>query len=258
MGRMVAVSGPFAPLLAELDRWAAAGRVAAFWWRDDDAVAATPALDRLRATTAGIPVGLAVVPAGADGTLARAVDRWHEVEILCHGEAHRNWSPPERKTCELGPDRPAAVVLDGIGAGRERLAGLFGVRLLPVLVPPWNRIDPALVPALPGRGWRGLSTFGDRRTRSPAPGLVAVNTHVDIMDWSARSGRPAPDVVRTVVERLAARRPEAGDPAEPVGILSHHLVHDDAAWDSCAGLAAVVTAHPAARWVRPSMAFEGG
>lgn len=32
-------------LAAELDRWDAAGRRATFWWRDDDAVAPTPALD---------------------------------------------------------------------------------------------------------------------------------------------------------------------------------------------------------------------
>lgn len=254
----MATAAPFAALSAELDRWAADGRVAPFWWRDDDAVSATPALDRLRRATEGIPLGLAVIPEGADRTLVAAVDGWPEADVLCHGEAHRDWSPPGRKKCELGPDRPASVVLDGIGRGRARLAALFGDRLLPVQVPPWNRIDPGLVPGLPALGWRGLSTFGDRRSHPPVAGLVAVNTHVDIMDWTTRSGRPARDVAQAAVERLVARRTGAADPAEPVGILSHHLVHDAAAWDSCAGLAAVVTAHPAGRWVRPSVAFEGG
>jgi hypothetical protein len=34
-------------LEAELDRWGDAGRAATFWWRDDDASDATPALETL-------------------------------------------------------------------------------------------------------------------------------------------------------------------------------------------------------------------
>src|SRR5690606_39595463 len=34
-------------LEAELDLWAEAGRVASFWWRDDDATDVTPPLERL-------------------------------------------------------------------------------------------------------------------------------------------------------------------------------------------------------------------
>ena len=34
-------------LSIELDAWSAAGRAAEFWWRDDDAIDTTPALDRL-------------------------------------------------------------------------------------------------------------------------------------------------------------------------------------------------------------------
>jgi len=255
---MGGVAEGWSAVTAELDVWAAGGRVADVWWRDDDAVRASASLDRLRETLAAIPVGLAIVPADADASLAGAVDRWPDAEILCHGWAHRNWSPPDRKTCELGPDRPAAVVLAEIDAGRARIDGLFPGRVLPVLVPPWNRIDPALVPALPEHGWRGLSLFGDRRSARPVAGLVAVNTHVDIMDWSQRSGRPMRETDEAAAAAFRARRTGAADAAEPVGILSHHLVHDAVAWDICAGLAAVLTAHSAARWVRPSVAFEGG
>ena len=51
----------------ELDAWATAGQTATLWWRDDDATRPTPALARLRqlAQDNGIPVALAVVPAGA-------------------------------------------------------------------------------------------------------------------------------------------------------------------------------------------------
>ncbi|MEK9660397.1 MAG: hypothetical protein VW644_01455, partial [Alphaproteobacteria bacterium] len=40
---------PWDALAAELDVWAAAGRTATLWWRDDDADAASPALERLLA-----------------------------------------------------------------------------------------------------------------------------------------------------------------------------------------------------------------
>ena len=56
----------------ELAAWAAEGREATFWWRDDDAVAATPALDRLLRLTesGGVPLALAVIPAPAEPGLA--------------------------------------------------------------------------------------------------------------------------------------------------------------------------------------------
>ena len=57
------------------------------------------------------------------------------------------------------------IVLGELGTGWLALERLFGGRALSVMVPPWNRIAPALVPTLPEIGFRGLSTFGLRRTR---------------------------------------------------------------------------------------------
>src|SRR3712207_7045597 len=44
-------------------------------------------------------------------------------------------------------------------SGVERLLRFYGNRLVPMLVPPWNRIDPALLPDLPPLGLRALSVF---------------------------------------------------------------------------------------------------
>jgi len=57
---------------AELDAWSAAGRTAELWWRDDDAIVPTPALDRLLdiRRRSGVPIALAVIPARAQATLA--------------------------------------------------------------------------------------------------------------------------------------------------------------------------------------------
>jgi hypothetical protein len=45
--------------------------------------------------------------------------------------------------------------------------------------------------------------------------------------------------------------------AEPSGILSHHLVHDAAAWDFLAELLARLAAHPAARLLAAAEVFAG-
>ncbi|TMV59615.1 hypothetical protein FGG78_35815, partial [Thioclava sp. BHET1] len=67
-----AAADPWAAVKTELDRWAAAGRRADLWLRDDDAVAPTAQLDRLIALTgaARVPVLLAVIPRDTDAALA--------------------------------------------------------------------------------------------------------------------------------------------------------------------------------------------
>ena len=119
------------------------------------------------------------------------------------------------------------LVLGELGTGRMTLERLFGNRPLPVLVPPWNRIAPPLVPTLPEIGFRGLSAFGPRTRVHPVRGLRAVNTHVDLVDWKARRFVGAEAALAALVAALARAR----DSDEPVGILSHHLAMDGEAWD---------------------------
>ena len=121
------------------------------------------------------------------------------------------------------------VVLGDLGTGWMALERLFGRKALPVLVPPWNRIAPALVPALPEIGFRGLSTFGARARPEPVRGLHQVNTHVDLIDWRGHRGFVgAASALDLLVRALSAAR--ISD-REPVGILSHHLAMDEGAWD---------------------------
>ncbi len=154
-------------LAAELDRWQEQGRQATLWWRDDDACRATPALVSLLAIAAEarIPVAVAAVPAALERSLVDAVVAAPMATVLQHGYAHRNHALPGARNAELGTDRPLAAVEAELVAGRDRLRDAFGPRFLPVLVPPWNRIAPAVVARLPAAGLSGLSTFGSR-TRS--------------------------------------------------------------------------------------------
>ena len=54
----------------ELARWRDTERAADFWWRDDDATALTPALERLLALSrrSDVPLALAVIPLAAART----------------------------------------------------------------------------------------------------------------------------------------------------------------------------------------------
>ncbi len=227
---------PWQELADELDLWA---EPADFWWRDDDAEARTPPLERLVEALDGIPFALAVVPAGAAAGLPGA--------ILQHGWRHRNHAGPDEKKAELGAHRPLEAVLAELRAGRDRLQALYGPRFLPVLVPPWNRIDPALAARLPEAGWRGLSIFRPRRS------AFETNTHVDPVAWRTHRGfRGEAEVLDDIAAHLRARRAGGADPDEATGILSHHLVADEASLAFFGRLARFVAGHPRARWRDPA------
>jgi hypothetical protein len=207
----------------ELARRRDAGRPAQFWWRDDDAGAVRPEVNRLveLSSSCGIPVSLAVVPEAAEPELFELL---HEgVSVLQHGTDHRNRAAAGEKKTEYPAAEPldaaAARVADGLG----RLRALAGARLFPVLAPPWNRLRKDLLGKLPAIGIRGVSLYGPRAAAEPAPGLRQVNTHVDIVAWGQGKCFIGEDeAIGLAVKTLALE--------EPVGWLTHHAVHDAAAW----------------------------
>jgi hypothetical protein len=227
----------------ELDRWPAG--TATFWWRDDDATAASPALDRLLALS-DEPLALAVIPAGAEPSLAQRVDG-RPVDVLQHGFAHANHEPPPAKKAELGRARRFSIILAELADGRHRLQAMFGSRALPVLVPPWNRIDEELAAMLNEHGFRGLSTIRPRRPGAAGP--FRANAHVDIVDWRTdRQFIGAEAAIALAVGHLAQRRQGNADAKEPTGLLTHHLVMDDAAYAFTGEFLARSAAHPAVHW----------
>ncbi|MGO7296603.1 polysaccharide deacetylase [Rhizobium leguminosarum] len=241
------------PLRRELDRWQAAGRVARFWLRDDDAVEPTLALEMLMALAGEneVPLMLAVIPGLTGEALAVRLGEEADVAVAVHGWSHKNHAGLKAKKQELGGERPTEVVLSELREGFLLLQRLHPARFLPVLVPPWNRIDAALIPALPGLGFAALSVYGRAKQDSPMPLL---NTHVDIIDWhGTRGGRSEAELVAELVAELCDRF--AGSD-EPVGVLTHHLVHDAAAWDFLSALFAVTGGHPAVRWSSASELLE--
>ena len=215
------------PLVGELQRWRQAGRAADLWLRDDDAIEPTAALDRLLALAGrhSIPLTLAVIPA------------------LCRRSTRRQAfrrAPRYGRGAWLGASQPRAARRQegrarGAPAGGDRACRAFsGQGRHRSALPRKQRADPgsALEPhrlepraaALRARLCGPCrSTARQSRRRS---GIV--NTHVDIVDWQAgKACRDHAALVGQLVEELG-RRLASGSP-EPVGILTHHLVHDEAA-----------------------------
>lgn len=231
------------PLTQELDRWAAAGRVAQVWLRDDDAVEPGAPLDRLLHLTGGfsVPVTLAVIPALTGESLAVRLEREPATSVAVHGWLHRNHAGEGEKKQELGGHRPAAIIMDELKRGFGLLERLHGKRFVPLLVPPWNRIDPALVPRLAECGFRALSVYGPEKPSV----LPIVNTHVDVVDWhGTRGGRDPAALVKDAVARLRHMFDHGGS----LGLLTHHLVHDQVVWDFLQMFFAATAGHPACRW----------
>lgn len=216
----------------ELARWRDAGRRVDFWWRDDDATEPTAALERLVALSGdtATPLALAVIPADAKASLAGLLRP--TVTVLQHGVAHRDGAGAGEKKSEFPASQSPDEALQRLRWGRQRLEQLLGPGVLPVLVPPWNRISaPGLVGRLSGAGYCGLSRFGARPAGMQPAGLVQINTHVDVIDWKGSRGFVGEDAaLGQAVRHLAARRTGTDGSGEPTGWLTHHAVHDAATW----------------------------
>jgi peptidoglycan/xylan/chitin deacetylase (PgdA/CDA1 family) len=248
----------FEALDRELDAWQALGRRATLWLRDDDACEDSPALRRLLAIASGhaVPVTIAAIAATADSTLVDALCGCDEATVVQHGYAHHNHAPAGERSAELGDGRDVHARVDELRHGRARLEQAFGERFAPILVPPWNRAGDALLPHLTPAGFAGLSRFGPRATRDAAPRLLQVNAHVDAIAWRRdRTFIGADAALARITAHLAARRSHACDADEPTGLLTHHLVFDDAAFDFLDDLLGHTRQHPGAVWLDVAQAF---
>jgi hypothetical protein len=229
----------------ELEHWRRAGIRPRLFLRDDDAIARTPQLDRLfgLCRAYSVPLLLAAIPAMADESLGNAVRAESLVTGAVHGYRHVSHAPPGSRPCELGVDRPVGDVIGELRTGRDKLASLFGARLSALVVPPWNRIHPQIAAEIGAAGFAGVSAHG---WEPPGADVKTVNCHVDLIHWSGgRVGRPPEWLDGHIAANLAIARNRGH---APIGILAHHLNHDETAWR---GLEMILQkfSPPAADWV---------
>ena len=215
----------WADLDRELDRCAAP---MPFWWRDDDAVADTPALAALLdlRTEIGLPLALAVIPAPVEPSLVERLAGEDRVSVLQHGWDHMNHAAAGAPQSEYPAGRVAAEVQAQVTEGREILEARFPSRFLRVFVPPFGALDEGCVAPVRAGGLRHVSLSTD----FAGLGLPSRNVHADVIDWRLGRAVPAARVIRSVILALRLRRFGLVEAARPIGVLTHHLVHDEGIW----------------------------
>lgn len=199
------------------------------WWRDDDAIEPTPALDQLSEISdkVGVPVHLATIPKMARDALVPFIrERLHIVPCV-HGWTHTNSAPTGLKKSEFGVPRDTAE--QDLKLALERMKHLFHDDFHALFVPPWNRMDAGFQSVLARLNYGGFSTYGPRPNSADLP---QINTHIDPIFWRGHRGLADPvSLIAQAVEILDARCNGTQDASEPFGLLTHHLVHEPEVWE---------------------------
>jgi hypothetical protein len=221
----------WSPLEQELRLWRSAQLNLPIWWRDDDAISQTSTLDRMTklAERLEVAIHLAVIPKHADASLVAVCQDQPRLVPMVHGWAHQNHATEGHKKAEFGEMRQELD--EDAQAGIKQMRTLFSDGFVEIFVPPWNRIEPKLMSKLATFGYKAVSTFTPRKTREAAAGLVEINTHLDPINWRDDGGLVSQDVlISGLVGLLQDRRLDRTDTAEPLGILTHHLVQNAETW----------------------------
>lgn len=235
-------------LNAELAAWRRAGQPVLLWWRDDDATDIGPRLERLLALSErhAAPLALAVVPDRLSPDLPPAVNAHAGVSVLQHGLDHRSWRDQGLPPGQFHDDETSAEIAAAVAQRQPRLAAF--ARSRPVYVPPWNAIHPRLPMALATLDMK-LSAFdglGDRQR---------VDTHLDLMRWGERPRFRGAGRLMNRTARLLSERRRQGLWDRPVGLLTHHLDHDEAAWRFLDGFLRRLNTATGCRWLTVDQLF---
>ncbi len=239
-------------LLEELDNWHSTGRQATFWWRDDDAIAASTELETMDKLSQdfNLPLSLAVIPVRLQNSLVDYLGQRSHISVLQHGYAHQSHAAQGAKKIEIGGARDSDAIATELCQGRDILEQAFGDQFIKVLVPPWNRIEARTYPVILKSGLVGLSSMWARIKAYPAAGLQQVNCHLDPVDWREDRGFIAESkAIEAIQLHLLGRRVGILDSNEPTGILTHHLDQSADVWAFCNRLFALLQQHPMVRWL---------
>ena len=137
-----------------------------------------------------------------------------------------------------------ADILDDLRSGRAQVVSdLFGTTAATSSCRRGTGSTTSLLPALPGLGFGALSTFGPPSATAPGlPASTAISTH-RLARRAASAGHTTgscSDLVSLIATATGSGR--------PIGLLTHHLVHDEAAWASCEAACRTWVAHGAVRF----------
>jgi predicted deacetylase len=210
-----------------------------FFFRDDDAGWANDHLFALldRFAAYDVPIDLAVIPRAVDSPLAAAlqsrVDRNPQLLGLHqHGYAHINHELTGRK-CEFGPSRTAIAQWADISTGQSVLQNQFGPALDSIFTPPWNRVSQCTIDCLIELSFAAVSRDATA-TALNTRGLNEINV---ALDWQKKRSADA------VGNALASCIADSVASGQPIGIMLHHAVMDDADVENVSVLLRTISRH---------------
>lgn len=219
----------WAAIRVETAIWRKSGHVPLLWWRDDDAQFDTPSLRRMLtlATAHDVPLMLAVIPVGDLRPLCGLLSDLPSVTVAQHGVTHINVSATGEPNDEFEVGTDIKTMAEAIASANECLSN-FPTNV-PVYVPPWNRVNENLPTAIKLAGLQCLSAH---RKQPPQNNLVtSLNVDLDLLTWKTEPHfRGAVRVLWRFLVLLRQRRISKVW-HEPVGLLTHHLAHDEEAWN---------------------------
>jgi len=240
----------WAAIRIETAIWRNSGHVPLLWWRDDDAQFDTPSLRRLLtlATTHDVPLMLAVIPVGDLRPLCGLLADLPLVTVAQHGVTHINVSAPDEPNDEFQVGTDIKTMAEAIASTNKRLSNFSAA--VPVYVPPWNRVNENLSDAVKLAGLQCLSAH---RKQSSQNNLVkSLNVDLDLLTWKTEPHfRGTLRVLWRFLVLLRKRRILKAW-HEPVGLLTHHLAHDEEAWNFLGeflGFTQGTSAKAPCRWV---------
>ena len=258
----------------ELALWRAAGQKPTFWIRDDDATCVTGQLERLQsiATRYDVSVGLALIPGllgFRPGRLYCGRNRATSIPCATDGSTSTTAMPatPMNSATRARTARHVRTQRwpcrrfgafrrhrDGVraalqphhaghdrGAGRHRLCRLsVGPRPLERRIARVvNRFDWA--PSL-NIAWKG-----------PLP---RIDAHVDLIDWQSGSAQAMDVVAQAMVGQLRLRRKGFPPAGAPIGLLTHHRVHDESIWRLLESLIDLIKGSLACKFIQVGRMFQ--
>ena len=258
----------------ELALWRAAGQKPTFWIRDDDATCVTGQLERLQsiATRYDVSVGLALIPGLLQADLVDFLrTQSRNFHPMCHGWKHVDHGDAGNPN-EFGNSRShSATCQDATLALQAFRAHFAGTET--VFVPPFNRITPAMIGALADIGYAGLSVGPrplERRIarvvnrfdwtpslniawKGPLP---RIDAHVDLIDWQSGSAQAMDVVAQAMVGQLRLRRKGFLPAGTPIGLLTHHRVHDESIWRLLENLIDLIKSSLACEFIQVGRMFQ--
>ena len=228
-----------------------------FWWRDDDAVADSPALQTMLAIAreSAIPVHLAVIPKALESSLdiIKTPENKAISYVLQHGVEHKSYALAGQRKVELGGSQVLLPLISKLSAGQDLLAAKFADQYLSILVPPWNRIDEDVASALPQVPYKKLSVLSSAKLIETD---FHLNVHIDIINWQQRQFAGEGVILDKLIELLTRRRLNIDLRTKPIGLMTHHLDHDNQCWQFINSFFKFCQRHPQIDWISGETLYQ--